>query len=140
MYYNADPKIREIYTAHNFKTVPYLTVSQNQVKRDPNVANFYDAPDIWLIKKEEASDSQMLLKFVNNRLGNDLPLKVPFHVVLVNTIVMLVGLIGMVALVFKIRNALIQPSLWFFIAMASYVICLSGVVYSISHQNPFFLF
>ena len=27
-YYNADPKVREIYNEHNIKTVPYLTVSR----------------------------------------------------------------------------------------------------------------
>ena len=27
LYYNADPKVREIYLEHNFKTVPYIAVS-----------------------------------------------------------------------------------------------------------------
>lgn len=140
LYYNADPKIRELYTLHNFKTVPYLTASKNQVKRDPNIANFYDSPDIWLIKKDEASDSQMLLKFLNNRLGNDIPLKIPFYVTFINTIMMLCILVGLVVLVFKIRNVLIEPSLWFLISLLSYGVCLSGIVYSVSHNNPFFQF
>ena len=40
-YYNADPKVREIYNNHNFKTVPYLAVSKHQVKRDP-LDSFYE--------------------------------------------------------------------------------------------------
>lgn len=29
LYYNSDPKVREIFTEHKFKTVPYIAVSQN---------------------------------------------------------------------------------------------------------------
>lgn len=140
LYYNADPKVREIYTQHNFKTVPYLAVSKNKIKRDPAMTSFYDTPDVWLIKRDEASDSQMLIKFVNNRLGNDLPIKVPLYKIVINTLLMLVCLVGLITMVFQMRPALVQPALWFVISLLSYGICLSGIIYSLSHNNPFFQF
>lgn len=100
-YYNADPKVRDIFSQHNFKTVPYIAVSKHQVKRDPLV-DFYETQDIWLIKKEEASDATDLLRFVNRRLSNDIPLKVPFLTALINNIVMFLLLGGLIVLVFKI--------------------------------------
>ena len=107
-YYNADPKVREIFNSHNFKTVPYLAVSKNQVKRDP-AADFFETRDIWLIKKDEASDNQILLNFVNKRLQNDIPLKIPFLTVLFNNIVLFLMLGAAIVTVFSIRPVLINP-------------------------------
>lgn len=71
LYYNADPKVRELYLKHNFKTVPYIAVSNAKVKRDP-AEDFFQTQDVWLIKKDEASDVSMLLSFTNKRLHNDI--------------------------------------------------------------------
>lgn len=56
LYYNSDPKVREIYTTHNFKTVPYLAVSKQVQKREDN--DFYKSEDIWLVKANEAAEVQ----------------------------------------------------------------------------------
>lgn len=37
-----------------------------------------------------------------------------------------------------IRVIMLKPSVWFFIAMATYTICTSGIVYSIIHNVPWF--
>jgi hypothetical protein len=80
----------------------------------------------------------MLIKFVNNRLGYDYPLKTPLYIVVLNTVVMLGLIIGLIITVFQMRKSLIQPSLWFAISMLSYGVCLSGIIYSISIPNAFF--
>lgn len=56
LYYNSDPKVRDIYTAHNFKTVPYLALSKNVQKREDS--DFYKSEDIWLVKANEAAEVQ----------------------------------------------------------------------------------
>ena len=57
------------------------------MKRDPS-ASFYETQDLWLIKKDEAHDPQVLLNFVNKGLRNSVPLKVPFLTVLINNVIL----------------------------------------------------
>ena len=59
-----------------------------------------------MIKKDEASDAQILLNFINRRLTNDVPLKIPFMTALINNIVMFVVLGSLIVIVFKIRPLL----------------------------------
>ena len=119
--------------------MPYIAVSKNQVKRDP-LADFYGQEDIWLVKKDEAADAQVLLNFINKRLDNNVPLKLPFLVILFKNLILFLGLGTMIILLFKLRPFLIDPRLWLTIAMISYIICLSGVVYNIIHVMPVFRF
>lgn len=55
LFYNSDPKVRDIYTLHNFKTVPYLATSKMVQKRDDS--EFYKSEDIWLVKSNEAAET-----------------------------------------------------------------------------------
>ena len=56
VYYTSDPKVRDVYTLHNFKTVPYLATSMMQQKRED--VDFYKSEDIWLVKATEAHETQ----------------------------------------------------------------------------------
>ena len=86
IYYTKDSNIREIYTQHGFKTVPYISVSKMQVKRD-NGANIYDGfyktENLWLIKKEEIFDTFKQLDFINKQLATEVPISKPFIVILI---------------------------------------------------------
>lgn len=55
LYYNSDPKVRDIYTLHNFKTVPFLATSKMLQKRED--ADFYKSEDMWLVKANEAAET-----------------------------------------------------------------------------------
>lgn len=55
LYYTSDPKVREIFTTHNFKTVPYLATSKMQQKREDT--EFYKEEDIWLVKANEVCET-----------------------------------------------------------------------------------
>ena len=131
--------MREVFNSHNFKTVPYLAVSKNQVKRDPS-ADFYETGDIWLIKKDEASDNQILLNFINKRLQNNVELKIPFLTVIFNNILVFTCIGFVIVEVFAMRNFLINPNVWMSIAMCGYVVALSGIVYNTQHNYPVFRF
>ena len=54
LYYSKKKEDKAVFLQHNFKTIPYLAMSQMQVKRDPNV-DFYEARDLWKIKKDDAA-------------------------------------------------------------------------------------
>lgn len=56
LYYTSDPKVRDIFTLHNFKTVPYFATSKMQQKRED--IDFYKSEDIWLVKANEAAEVQ----------------------------------------------------------------------------------
>ena len=55
LYYTSDPKVREIFTTHNFKTVPYLATSKMQQKREDT--EFYKEEDIWLVKVGDVAET-----------------------------------------------------------------------------------
>jgi len=68
------------------------------------------------------------------------PLKIPFYIVLVRNVILFLAIFLSIPLVFEIRPYLIKPELWLFIAISSYFICLSGIVYNIIHNYPVFRF
>jgi len=139
LYYTSDPKVREVFHEHNFKTVPYLGTSVSQTKRE-TTEGFYRDQDIWLIKRDDAHDTQTLLNFVNKRLNRDVPIKFPFYVVLLRNLMLFTVLATLIVVFVKIRPFLIEPWLWVSIAWVTYVICLSGVVFTMLHNMPVFRF
>lgn len=64
----------------------------------------------------------------------------PFHVILIKNLVLFAVLGALIVLVVKIRDYLIDQYLWLVIAWTSYVICTSGVVYTILNTVPVFRF
>ena len=138
LYYTSDPKVREIFTLHNFKTVPYLATTKMVQKRED--VEFYKSEDIWLVRANEAAETQQILDFANKSFNNDVPIQTPLHVVMLKNLVLFVVLGGLIVLVVKIRVYLIDQYLWLIIAWVSYVICTSGVVYTILNTVPVFRF
>jgi hypothetical protein len=107
IYYTSDPKMRETFEGHNFKTVPYLATSKGVQKRDPD-SDFYKTEDKWLIRTSDVFDSHILLEFVNKRLGNYVSLSIPFHVLFIKNLI-LFSVVGTALAVFvKIREHLIN--------------------------------
>jgi hypothetical protein len=131
--------VREVFHEHNFRTVPYLATSQAQTKRE-TLDGFYKEQDIWLIRRDDAHDTQTLLTFVNKRLDKDVQIKFPFYVILIRNLVLFVVLATMIVVFVKIRPFLIEPWLWYSIACVTYVICLSGVIFTMLHNMPVFRF
>jgi hypothetical protein len=43
---------------HGFTTIPYLTVSSMNLKRDSKLEGFYNEQDQWLISQNEVNDAQ----------------------------------------------------------------------------------
>lgn len=64
----------------------------------------------------------------------------PIHVILIKNLVMIVILAIVIVLIVKIRDYLINQYLWLGIAWVSYIICTSGVVYTILNTVPVFRF
>ena len=108
-----------------------------QQKREED-KDFYSAQDIWLIKKDEAAETQQLLDFVNNRLLNDVKISEPLYMIVVKNLVLFVTLGSVVALVIKARPILLTPYVWILIAWGGYVVCTSGFVYLLLSPMPVF--
>ena len=139
LYYTSDPRVRELFTTHNFKTVPYIATSKEQKKREGDL-DFYKTEDVWLVKKDEMSETQIQLDFINKRLNTDVQVSFPFVVVLFKNVVLFVVLFVLLAAFIRIRSYLIDPMLWLGIAVIGYLICTSGVVYTMLHSVPVFKF
>lgn len=77
-----------------------------QQKRDDD-KDFFNAQDIWLIKKDDAAETQQLLDFVNNRLLNDVKISEPLYMIVTKNLVLFVTLGSLVALIIKVRPILL---------------------------------
>ena len=64
----------------------------------------------------------------------------PFHVILIKNLVLFSILAVLLTVFIKIRPILLQPKLWIAIALGSYAVCTSGVVYTMLHSVPVFKF
>ena len=76
-----------MYREHDFTTVPYLTVSPLDFKRDTAMKSFYPSEDKWLISNTEVFGVPKLISFVNNHLKTDVSLKVPFSEILFKNLI-----------------------------------------------------
>jgi len=68
-----DRAVNEIFGMHHLRTVPYICTSKQEQKRDSD-APFYKQEDMWFLKKDDVSDTQVQLDFINRRLGHDVKL------------------------------------------------------------------
>ena len=95
---------------------------------------------MWLVKANEAAEVQQILDFANKKFGNDVKPQYPFHVVALKNMFLFGVLSGLIVLIVKIKDYLIDQYLWLVIAWLSYVVCTSGVVYTILNTVPVFRF
>jgi hypothetical protein len=128
-----------IFMSHNFKTVPFLTVSLQKNKRLES-EEFYKEEDRWLIRADQVHDSQTIIDYFNKRLNTNTKLVLPFSTILQRNLIFLVIVIILVSTLKYVRIVLLQPHVWFLIAMMVFVICTGGIVYTIIHGVPWFKF
>jgi hypothetical protein len=121
-------------------TVPYLAVSAQDLKREDKLETFYSESDKWLVSASEVFDGQKQIGFVNNQLRTDVTLKVTFFKVARDNLIILMVLGMLVMLVKQAYNFLLNQWVWFSIAIAVYVICTGGLVYSMLNNMPWFKF
>ncbi len=139
-HFTNDPKVRDVFTNHGLKTVPYICTSKQQSKRENTGKDFYRTEDVWFVKKDDAHDAHVILEFVNNRLNHTVQLKLPFFTVLIKNIVLFTVLAVILATIVKMRPFLINQQLWLMISVFLYILCTSGFVYCQSHNVPIFKF
>ena len=129
-----------MFKDHGMTTVPYLAVSAQDLKREDKLDTFYSESDRWLVSASEVFDGQKQIGFVNNQLRTDVSLKVTFFKVARDNLIILMVL-GMLAMLVKqAYNFLLNQWVWFGIAIAVYVICTGGLVYSMLNNMPWFKF
>ena len=78
-----DKNVQSIYKDNNFLTVPYLTVSPLDLKRDPNDKDIFKTEEKWLIGANEVFDANKQIEFVNNILRTDVKIKFTFMSILI---------------------------------------------------------
>lgn len=106
LYYSSNEKVKKIFSAHNFKTIPYLATSEMVQKRPEG--DFYGEEDLWKIKSDDAYETQQLLDFVNKRFVNDVPLKMPLHVVFLKNLSLFVVLVVLIRVFVSVQDLLVN--------------------------------
>mmetsp|Transcript_41020 Transcript_41020/g.30173 ORF Transcript_41020/g.30173 Transcript_41020/m.30173 type:complete len:98 (+) Transcript_41020:446-739(+) len=77
---------------------------------------------------------------MNKRLQTQVKLVFPFSVILQRNLMFLAVVLVFVSVVKYIRMVLLEPAVWFTIAMMVFLICTGGIVYSVIHGVPWFRF
>jgi uncharacterized membrane protein (UPF0182 family) len=90
------------------------------------------------VRPDQIYEVAKILEFLNGRLNTDVKLSLPFSTILIKNITFLAIAIVAMAMLRYLRQVMLMPSVWFAIAMLTYLICTSGVVYSIIHNVPWF--
>jgi len=124
---------------HNFKTVPYITVSLQKQKRS-ELEDFYKEEDRWLVNGNEIYEASKIIEFLDKRLGTSTKLQYPFSVVIQRNLVFMGIVFGLMWAMKFIRQLLLMPQVWFAGAITTFFICTGGIVYSIIHGVPWFKF
>lgn len=80
------------------------------------------------------------MDFINKRLNHEVELKFPLSTVLAKNM-LLFGIMALfMTILVKMRPMLIEPYLWYIIAVFGYVVCTGGFIYSELHGMPMFRF
>ena len=67
-----------------------------------------------------------------------MPIKYPFHVILLKNLMLFAVIIVFIRVFFSIQQILLNQFLWIAIAWFAYFFCTSGIVYTILNQMPIF--
>jgi len=68
-------------------TVPYLAVSPQDLKREPNLDTIFKTEDKWLVGANEVYDANKQIEFVNNILRTDVKVKFTFTSILMKNLI-----------------------------------------------------
>ena len=120
--------------------MPYLTVSEMDLKREVKPETFYKAENKWLIGAQEINDAQKQIDFINNSLRTDVKISYTF------TSIMIKNVLGMIAIIFFYKfieycyEVLLLQMVWFIISIVVFVVCTGGLIYSMINDTPLFKF
>lgn len=67
-------------------------------------------------------------------------LVLPLSTIIYKNLIFLAIVVIFVSVLKYIRIVLLEPAVWFLIAMMTFVICTGGIVYTIIHGVPWFKF
>lgn len=71
-------------------TVPYLTISEMDLKREVKADTFYKDENKWLIGAGEINDAQKQIDFINNSLRTDAKISYTFFSIMIKNVIGLV--------------------------------------------------
>ena len=101
---------------------------------------FYESTDLWLIGSNEVYDAQKQIDFVNNHLRTDVKIKFTFFQILIKNMAGLILISVLFMFVKMTYTVLLNQMTWYCIAIAVWVICTGGLVYSMLNSMPWFKF
>jgi len=116
-----------------------VTVSLQKLKRLAD-EEFYKEEDKWLVRGDEMHDAEAVITYMNKRLNTNVRISFPFSVILQRNLTFLLIVIIFVSVVKYVRMVLLEPAVWFGIAMMVFLICTGGIVYTVIHGVPWFKF
>ena len=90
------------------------------------------------MRPDEIYAADKILEFFNKRLNSNVQITLPFTTILIKNITFLAIFALAIFILKNIRQIMLKPAVWFFVAMVTYAICTSGIVYSIIHNVPWF--
>jgi|ERR1711935_587698 len=137
---SADRDVQEVFKSHGIITVPYLTVSAMNLKRDSAVENFFADEEKWHIGANEVYDAQKQIDFINNHLRTDVQIKFTFYSIAIKNLVAAVVLSFLMYFIKSIYPFLMNQWVWFGVAITVFLICTGGLVYSALNNMPWFRF
>jgi len=80
--FKQDKDLQNLFKKNELMTVPFLTVSPMDLKRDPNQESLFQTENKWLVGANEVFDANKQIEFVNNILRTDVKIKFPFTTIL----------------------------------------------------------
>lgn len=90
---SADRDVQDVFKSHGITTVPYLTVSPMNLKRDSAVEKFFANEEKWHISANDVYDAQKQIDFINNHLHSDVQIKFTFYSIAIKNLVAAVVLL-----------------------------------------------
>jgi len=121
-------------------TVPYLTVSEMDLKRDGKPETFFKSENKWKIENAEIYDAQKQIDFINNSLRTDVQISFTFISIMVKNLIGLFVIFFFFQVVKYAYVTLLKQWVWFGISIVVFIVCTGGLVYSMINDTPLFKF
>jgi len=139
-YFAKDKVIQRVFKNYGIMTVPYLTVSEMDLKREAKPETFFKEENKWKIDTQEIYDAQKQIDFVNNSLRTDVKISYTFASIMIKNFLGLCIIFFFYQLVQHLYKTLLKQWVWFGIAITVFIVCTGGLVYSMINDTPLFKF
>ena len=139
VYFTKAKEVQKLFKDNDMLTVPYLSVSPLDLKRDEH-SPLFKTENKWLIGQGEVNDATKQIEFINNSLRTDVKIKYPFSTILIKNMMGLAIIAVFFQLVKHLYSILLKQWVWFAIAITVFLVCTGGIVYSILNNMPLFRF